>query len=53
MNTHTPAWIRRRGLTLTPLGELIYIAAAALVGILWILIMVIGCAALFTLVGGA
>lgn len=49
---HTPHWLRRRGLTLTPLGELVYIAGAALLAIAWITLVILGTIALLAGLGG-
>lgn len=52
MSSHTPDWIRRQGLSLTPVGELAYIAGAAVLGIAWVLTMVLGTVAVFGILGG-
>ena len=52
MSPHTPDWMRRHGITLTPLGELVYIAGAALLAIAWAGAMILGTIALLAGLGG-
>lgn len=52
MSTYTPAWLTRRGIRLTPTGETVLIAGAALLALAWIAVMVVTGAVVADAFGG-
>lgn len=52
MSTHTPEWFARRGITLTPAGELVVIAGAATLAIAWVTLIILAAVTITGAAGG-
>lgn len=52
MSTYTPEWFARRGIQLTPTGELAVIVGAAVIAVAWIAALIITAAVVTDALGG-